>query len=262
MQQIDLKLLLEAGAHFGHKTNKWHPKASKYIYKAIGDIHIIDLSKTRDYLEKARKAVFEYTANGKEILFVGTKRQAAGIIRQEATNVSAPYISSRWIGGFITNWQEVKKNIDKVNQLEKDLQDKSTLSQFTKREQGLMQRERGKLETVYGGVRFLEKPPDMLFVIDIKKESTVIKEAKQKDIPVVAIVDTNSDSSPISYPIPANDDAIGSISYITQLIAEAYKEGKEKYKKMQEVKEQEIKKQETKKQETKEPKKETKKKKK
>jgi len=227
MQTIDLKVLLEAGAHFGHKTNKWHPSASKFIYKAVGDIHIIDLVKTKQHLETARDFIYQQVSQGKEVLFVGTKRQAGAIIKQEAESVSAPYINSRWIGGFITNWQEVKKNGEKNNQIEKDLKDSTKMAKYTKLERVLMDRERGKLESVYGGVRKLEKTPDILFVIDVRKESTATAEARHNGLKVVGVVDTNTDSAKVDYVIPANDDAVGSISYIIKAIAEAYKEGKE-----------------------------------
>ena len=231
MQDIDLKTLLESGAHFGHKTNKWNPASHKFIYKAIGDIHIIDLTLTKEYLEKARKAVFDMAARGKKVLFVGTKRQAASLVKQEAETVHAPYITSRWVGGFITNWQEVKKNIDKMLKLESDLKDKAKMSMFTKREQVHMDKYRQNLALMYNGVRDLETIPAMVYVIDIKKEITAVRESTQNNIPVVGIVDTNSSPAAIQYPIPANDDAVGSISYITKLIAEAYAEGKEKYQK-------------------------------
>src|SRR3989344_3630674 len=179
MQDIDLKVLLEAGTHFGHKTNKWHPSAAKFIYKAVGDIHIIDLVKTKESLESARDFIFQQVSQGKEVLFVGTKRQAGAVIKQEAEAVQAPYITSRWIGGFITNWQEVKKNIEKMNTLEESLKDKNTLKIYTKLERTLMDRERGKLEVIYGGVQRMKSNPAMLFVVDVRKETTAIREAKQ-----------------------------------------------------------------------------------
>lgn len=234
MQNIDLKILLEAGSHFGHKTNKWHPSASKFIYKAVGDIHIIDLVKTKKHLEDARSFIFEQVSQGKEVLFVGTKRQAGAIIKQEAESVSAPYINSRWIGGFITNWQEVRKNVERMNQIEKDLKDPSKMSKYTKLERVLMDRERGKLEGVYGGVRDLEKTPQILFVIDVRKEDTAIAEARHNHLKIVGIVDTNTDATKVDYAIPANDDAVGSISYITKIIVEAYKEGKAAWEKNKE----------------------------
>ncbi|MBI4137426.1 30S ribosomal protein S2 [Candidatus Roizmanbacteria bacterium] len=234
MQPIDLKVLLEAGAHFGHKTNKWHPSASKFIYKAVGDIHIIDLVKTKQFLEEARDFMYEQVSEGKEVLFVGTKRQASALIKQEAEAISAPYINNRWIGGFITNWPEVKKNIDKMNQLERDLKDTAKMAKYTKLERVLFDRERGKLESVYGGVRNLEKPPDILYVIDVRKEETAIAEARHNNMKVVGIVDTNTDTNLADYVIPANDDAVGSISYITKVISEAYREGKEVWKTKQE----------------------------
>lgn len=229
MQAVDLKALLEAGSHFGHKTNKWNPKASSFIYKAVGDTHIIDLAKTKEGLEKAAEVIFDMASRGKTVLFVGTKRQAAPIVEELASKVGAPYFSTRWIGGFITNWDEVKKNIDKLLQIRKDLKDQLTISRYTKRERGLMDREASKLESIYGGVIDMIERPGALFIIDVRKEMAAIEEANQYNITTIGIVDTNADPAMVKYAVPANDDAVGSLAYIINYVAQVYKEGREKF---------------------------------
>lgn len=234
MKPVDLKELLEAGCHFGHKTNKWNPKAATFIYKAVGDTHIIDLIKTKEGLEQAASLIFETAKKGGTVLFIGTKRQASAIVKEAGERAGAPYFSSRWIGGFITNWEEVRKNIDKLSALRKELKDEMTNVRYTKLERLLKQREIGKLESIYGGVTALEKRPNVVFVVDIRKEEIALIEADQYNIPTIGIVDTNSDPTKVRYTIPANDDAVGSITYIVNYVTQAYKEGMEAGKKMRE----------------------------
>jgi len=229
MKPVDLKILLEAGSHFGHKTNKWNPKASAFIYKAVGDTHIIDLAKTKEGLENAANAVLEIAKTGGIVVFVGTKRQAAPIVREIATAAGAPYFSTRWIGGFITNWDEVRKNMEKLEKLRKDLKDQNALTEYTKYERTMMEKEMAKLETIYGGVTSVTRRPQALFIIDVRKEIASIKEADQYKLTTIGIVDTNADPSAVTFPIPANDDAVGSLTYIIQYIADAYKEGRAFY---------------------------------
>lgn len=224
MNQVNLKDLLEAGCHFGHEIKRWHPKAKKFIYLARNNIHIIDLVKTRQQLLKAGDFVRNLGKKGKKILFVGTKKQAREIVENEAKRVGAAYFVQRWIGGFITNWSEIKKNIDKLRQMEEDKKS-GAWQKFVKHEQLLLERERLLLEKFYGGVKSLKELPSALFVVDIKKESTAVNEARRRSIPVIGIVDTNSDPTKVSYPIPANDDAIKSITLITKYIASCYEEG-------------------------------------
>lgn len=226
MQEISLKALLEAGCHFGHKTNRWHPKAASFIYKAVGDTHIIDLVKTKQSLQKAADFVAETVKNGGEVLFVGTKRQARAIIKEEVGKVGAPYFGSRWIGGFLTNWSEVQKNLAKLKNLKKQLLDTEEMKKYTKRERLLMQQEVNRLTDVYGGVEHLEHRPKALFLVDIRKEKTALAEGLRMGIPIVGIVDTNADPTTIDYPICANDDAVGSIKLVVSYIASAYQEGK------------------------------------
>lgn len=227
MKQITLKELLEAGCHFGHKTNKWNPKAARFIYKPVGDTHIIDLTQTKTLLEKAGQFIIDTIVGDGEVMFVGTKRQASSLVKDAAEKAGAPYINVRWIGGLITNWQEVKKNIEKLQNLKKQLVDPRVMREFTKKEGLLMEREMKKLQSVYGGVTQIISLPAVLCIVDIKKEFTAVREAKQYNIPIVGIVDTNADPD-IEYPIPANDDAVGSIQLLINYLTQAYTEGKEK----------------------------------
>lgn len=221
MNDITLQQLLEAGCHFGHKRERWHPKAAEFIYRAQDGIHIIDLGKTKAGLDAAVAFVKELVAGGGELLFVATKRQAMGVVGEAAKTAGAPYLVERWIGGFLTNWEEVKKNIDKINRLEEE---KATgkWKGMPKHEQGKLSRYIERLKVFYGGVLELKEKPSALFIVDVKRESAAVREAKRVGIPVVAIVDTNADPTGIDHVIPANDDAVGSIQLIAQAIAQAY----------------------------------------
>lgn len=226
MKDISLKDLLEAGCHFGHKVSRWHPKAASFIYQTKDGIHIIDLAKTRDNLKKAGEFVKSLGEEGKILLFVATKRQAKGVVSEAARRVHIPYLTSRWVGGFATNWDEVKKNIDKVNDMRKD-RDEGVWKQFPKHEQVKLDKDLRKLEKAYGGVVELVALPDAMFLIDIKTEVIALREASRRGIPVVAVVDTNTDPNLVDFPVPANDDAVGSIKYLTDYIADAYGEGRD-----------------------------------
>ena len=225
MQQASLKDLLEAGCHFGHQVNRWHPKAHTFIFQARDGIHIIDLAKTKAGLESAAAAIRDLGARNAVVLFVGTKRQAKATVTEEASRVGASYLSQKWIGGFFTNWEGVKKNIDKLNTLRND-RDTGGWDKFPKHEQVAFAKQIKRLELFYGGVSTLTKLPDAVFIIDIRKDDSAVREARIREIPTVAIVDTNSDPSLVNYAIPANDDAVGSITFITKFIADAYLEGK------------------------------------
>lgn len=226
MKQVSLNDLLTAGSHFGHKAERWHPKAHEFIYTEKDGIHIIDLAKTKAGLDEAAQAIRDLLANGKEIMFVGTKRQAKNVVKDAATKVGAPFLTERWIGGFLTNWEGVKKNIDKINKLTLE-RDSGGWKKFPKHEQSKLGRYLARLNSVYQGVLKLAVIPNALFIVDIRKESSAVKEALRVGIPIFAIVDTNCDPTDIDYIIPANDDAVGSIQYITDVIADAYMEGKE-----------------------------------
>lgn len=224
MEEITLQALLEAGCHFGHKKERWHPKAKEFIYTEKDGIHIINLEKTKEMLERACSFVEEYVAKGNEVIFVGTKRQAKSAVKDAATRVNAPYFIYRWIGGFLTNWDHVEKNIEKIIRLEEE-RTKGDWKKYPKHEQVKLDRYLKRLKVYYEGVLKLAKIPNALYIIDIRKEKTATREAVRMGIPIISIVDTNTDPTLVAYPIPANDDAVGSITYITNRLAEAYKNG-------------------------------------
>lgn len=224
----NLQELLQAGAHFGHRTERWHPKMGQYIHSARNGVHIIDLIQTESQLEKAEKFVRELTTEGKLIMFVATKRQAKGIVTEAAQSAGMPYVTHRWLGGMMTNWETISSRIRHLKKLEAAKADGS-LERLTKKERLLIDNEIEKLTKVFSGVKELTAPPAAIFVIDVMREMTAIKEAGTLKIPVIAMVDTNADPSLVQYPIPANDDAIKSIALITGRIARAAAEGQAAY---------------------------------
>jgi small subunit ribosomal protein S2 len=225
MKDISLKNLLEAGCHFGHKVEKWHPKAASFIYQARDGLHIIDLAKSRQGLIKAGEFIRKLAQEGKNILFVATKRQAKGVVAEAAKKAGIPFLTTRWIGGFVTNWEQVEKNIAKFNRMKKEKTDGSW-SKFPKHEQIQLEKILRKIESVYTGVADLSSLPDSIFIVDIKKEIACLREAIKQEITTVAIVDSNADPNLVDYPIPANDDAVGSIKFIANYLADAYIEGR------------------------------------
>lgn len=225
MKDITLQELLEAGCHFGHKSERWHPKAQSFIYTEKDGIHIIDLAKTKVGLDEAVAFIKELVVGGSELLFVATKRQAKGVVKEEAVRVGAPYMTERWIGGFLTNWDGIHKNIQKIIRLSEE-ETTGAWKKFPKHEQMKLSRYLSRLKVFYGGVLQLNVPPQALFIVDVKKEISAVREGLRCGIPVIAIVDTNSDPTGITHVIPANDDAVGSITIITKAIASAYEEGK------------------------------------
>jgi len=225
MEEITLQQLLEAGCHFGHKAERWNPKAAPFIYTKKDGIHIIDLVKTKTGLEAAAAIIKETVASGREVIFVGTKRQAAGIVKQEMTAAGAPYFVTRWIGGFLTNWDQVKKNIQKILSMEAD-REAGGWKKFPKHEQVKMGRYLDRIKIYYAGVLSIKDIPGALVVVDIKKEEPAVREAIRREVPIVGVVDTNSNPTGIDYVIPANDDAVGSIQCIIHYLAQAYQEGK------------------------------------
>lgn len=225
MKDIVLKDLLEAGCHFGHKVERWHPKAAEFIFGEREGIHIIDLVKTREGLRKAAEYLKELGQSGQSVLFVATKRQAKGIVSDAAKRAGVPYLTNRWIGGFITNWEEVKKNIDKANRMRKELTD-GVWKKFPKHEQIKLEKDLRKLEAVYGGVLLLQRLPEAVFIIDIKREISALRESSIRKSTTIAIIDTNANPNAVDYPIPANDDAVGSIQYIVNFLSDAFIEGK------------------------------------
>ncbi|MGB9911005.1 MAG: 30S ribosomal protein S2 [Microgenomates group bacterium] len=224
--EISLKSLLEAGCHFGHQVRRWHPAMKPYLFGVRGGVHIFDLVKTKEGLEKACEFMKKSAQEGKRIVFVGTKRQAKAVITEEAKKIGVPYVTERWVGGTITNWEQIKKSIDKLVRM-KEEQDKGEYKKYTKKEQILLNREILRLEKLYGGLVGLEDKPEIIFVVDVRKEDTAVEEAKKKGVTIVALVDSDSNPEGIDYVIPGNDDAVGSIRFIVGKIAEAVKEGKE-----------------------------------
>jgi small subunit ribosomal protein S2 len=223
-----VKELLQAGAHFGHRTERWHPKMAPYIHGARGGVHIIDLVQTEDLLEKAERFVHETARQGKPVLFVATKRQAKAIITEAAKSAGMPYVTHRWLGGMLTNWETISKRIRHLKKLEAAREDGS-LERMTKKERLLIDNEIEKLTKVFLGVKELDSTPGAIFVVDVMREETAIKEAKTLNIPVIAMADSNANPESIDYVVPANDDAIRSIQLIAGRIARAAAEGKAEY---------------------------------
>lgn len=221
----DLRELLEAGAHFGHQARRWNPKMAPYIYAARDGVHIFDLTITAKLLNQACDFIKAQAAAGKSIVFVGTKRQAKAIVLEEAQRVGAPYVVERWMGGTITNWEELSKRINKLKEMKQKWQT-GGYDKYTKKERVLINREMSRLDRFFGGIAELNSKPDILFVVDIAKEDVVIKEAKTRQIPVVAMVDSNSNPDMVDLVIPANDDAVRSIKYVVSRIADAYAQGR------------------------------------
>ncbi|MBA4145029.1 MAG: 30S ribosomal protein S2 [Cytophaga sp.] len=216
--------LMDAGVHFGHLTRKWNPKMSEYIFMENNGIHIIDLNKTLKNLEEAAFALKNIVRSGRKIMFVATKKQAKDIIAEEATRLNMPFVTERWLGGMLTNFATIRKSLKKLQQIEKLMKDEN-FSNLAKRERLTISREKAKLEKLLGGIADLNRLPAALFVIDVKREHIAVAEALKLNIPVFAMVDTNSDPSNIDFPIPANDDAFKSISIITKYIGKNIEEG-------------------------------------
>ncbi len=233
MREITLEELLEAGCHFGHQITRQNPKARDFIFEARDNIHIIDLAKTKEGLDEASAFVKNVASkNGSTIIIVGTKRQAQSLVKEESNRAQKDgvdgvyYIANRWIGGILTNFSEVAKNIDKLKDLRERLRDEEIKSRYTKKEIGQWEKERQKLESLYGGIVEMKQLPDVLFIIDTHLEDIAVKEALRMGIPTVGIVDTNADPYVIDHPIPANDDANGSLSLIIKYVTDAWIEGK------------------------------------
>lgn len=229
MKKVELTQLLEAGAHFGHLTRRWNPKMKPYIFMEKNGIHIIDLKKTQELLAVACDEISKIAADGKKVLFVGTKKQAKNIIETEARRCGQNWVSERWLGGMLTNFSTIRKSVKRLNNIEKQETD-GTFDKITKKERLILSREKDKLKKVLEGVESLNKLPGALFVVDVKKEDIAVKEANRLNIPVFAIVDTNCDPDPIDYVIPANDDAVKTIEIITKQIADSIIEGEAKLK--------------------------------
>jgi small subunit ribosomal protein S2 len=222
---VDIKALLEAGVHFGHKTSRWHPKMAQYIHSKRQDSHIIDLTKTVEGLDAALPFLTRVVGNGKQVLFVGTKKHTKDIVKAAAESLKQPYVTERWLGGILTNVATVGQQIKKLKDLEKRMDSGDLEKRYNKLEVQRFQEEIDELNGKYGGIKDLNGKPGALFVIDVIGDINAIKEAKILGIPVVAVVDTNADPSLIDYVIPGNDDAIKGIQLLLDYVGEAIREG-------------------------------------
>ncbi len=222
---ISMKALLESGVHFGHRTNKWHPAMRPYIFTERNGIHIIDLQQTVKCLTTAYNLVRDTVMNGGTVLFVGTKRQAQETIREEAIRCGMPYVTERWMGGMLTNWTTMAQRIQELERLER-LRDTGQINKLTKKEGLLISREIERLELRLSGVRKMNGLPDLVFIVDVGREETAVHEANLRNIPIIALVDTNCNPSEIDFVIPSNDDAIRSVKLLVGKIADAVIEGK------------------------------------
>lgn len=224
MSNVSMKALLESGVHFGHRTNKWNPKMRPYIFTERNGIHIIDLQQTVKLLDEAYNVVRDTVANGGTILFVGTKRQAQETIQSEAERCGMPYVNQRWLGGTLTNWTTIQQGLVELNRLEK-MFETGEVNRLTKKEGLLLERKINRLNTRLSGLRNMKSLPKLLFIVDVEREDTAVREAVSKEIPVIAMVDTNCNPSNIDYVIPSNDDAIRAIKLLIGHMADAAIEG-------------------------------------
>lgn len=226
--EVDIKQLLEAGVHFGHKTSRWHPKMAPYIHSKRQDSHIIDLTKTVEGLDTALPFIASVAASGKQVLFVGTKKQAKDVVKTAAEKVNQPYVTERWIGGMLTNSATINQQIKKLKNLEKRMESGDLEKRYNKLEVQRFQEEIDDLNTKYGGIKDLNGKPGAVVVTDILADANAVREANVLGVPVVAVVDTNANPDAIDYVIPGNDDAIKGIALILDYVAQAVVEGAKK----------------------------------
>jgi len=225
MAKVSMKALLESGVHFGHRTHRWHPHMRPYIFTERNGIHIIDLQQTVKAMEEVADIVSQTVANGGNVLFVGTKRQAVETIEEEANRCGMPYVTFRWLGGMLTNWFTMRQRINELDRLER-MREKGEFELITKKEGLMLSRKIDKLQARFGGIRHMHKLPDLLFIVDVRREETAVREANSLSIPIIALVDTNCDPRDIDYVIPSNDDAIRTIKLMVGFIADAVEEGR------------------------------------
>jgi small subunit ribosomal protein S2 len=223
LPDFSMRQLLEAGVHFGHQKHRWNPKMERYIFGVRNDIHILDLSQTVPMLSQALQLISDTVADGGRLLFVGTKRQAAPVVAEAARQSAQYYVNSRWLGGTLTNWQTISQSIQRLRELE--AQESEGSSGLTKKEQLLLSRERERLDRDLGGIKDMGNLPNLLFVIDTNKEANAIKEAKRLGVPVIAIIDSNSDPDSVDFPIPGNDDASRALELYCSLVSRAAIDG-------------------------------------
>jgi len=228
--EVDIKALLQAGAHFGHKTSRWHPKMAPYIHSKRDGTHIIDLTKTVEALEHVLPFITKTVAEGKQILFVGTKRQAKDIVKKAALDVNMPYVTERWLGGMLTNKKTIGERIKHLKDLELKMDSGAFAAKYNKLEVQRFQEEIDQMNFLYGGVKELALRPGAVFVVDVINEANALREAKKLGLKTIAIADTNTDPSDVDFPIPANDDAIKTIQLILDYVTSAINEGKAKQK--------------------------------
>ncbi len=222
-EKLTYQTLLDAGVHFGHLTSKWNPKMAEYIFMENNGIHIIDLNKTMACLEEASYALRNIVRSGRKIMFVATKKQAKDIVTEEAKRLNMPFVTERWLGGMLTNFATIRKSLKKLSHIEKLMKDEA-FTNMAKRERLMITREKAKLEKLLGGIADLNRLPAALFVIDVKREHIAVTEAQKLNIPVFALVDTNSNPDGVDFPIPANDDAFKSISILTKHVCSVIEE--------------------------------------
>ncbi len=225
MADISLKELLEAGAHFGHQTRRWNPKMKQYIYGARGGVHIIDLTKTAPLLDSALSFTRDAAAKGGQVLFVGTKRQIAPIVKAEAEAAGMPFVTERWLGGMLTNFRTIRLQINRLKKIETGLESGDFVTKYNKKEVLDFTNEAAALNRIFGGIKQMDQLPAAIFVVDAPKETIAVAEARKLNIPVIALADTNADPDLIDYPIPANDDALKAVKILVHLIAQAAADG-------------------------------------
>ena len=227
-QTVTVRSLLEAGVHFGHRSRRWNPKMKQFIFGKRQGIYVIDLEKTMERLRMAYQVVREIAESGKDVLFVGTKQQAKPIVREEAERCGASYVTERWVGGLLTNFDQVSTRISRLAELDRMKAD-GRFASHSKKEQSVLEKEYTKLQKIFGGVKDMDRLPGALFVVDAVREHTPLAEARRMHVPIIALIDTNGDPDGIDYPIPGNDDALRSIRLVAGMIANAVMEGRKQF---------------------------------
>lgn len=225
---VDIKKLLEAGAHFGHKTSRWHPKMAPFIHSKRGGSHIIDLTKTVEGLEEALEFLAKTAGEGKQILFVSTKRQAQEMVQAAAEETKMPFVVNRWLGGMMTNWPTISGRVKRLKDLEAKMASGELANKYNKLEVQRFQEEIDAMNELYGGIKDMAARPGAVFIIDITHDTNAVREARKLNVPIVALVDTNADPSLVNYPIPCNDDAIKTIQLVIDYVKQAIEQGKAK----------------------------------
>lgn len=228
--EVDIKKLLEAGAHFGHKTSRWHPKMAPFIYTKRNGTHIIDLVQTVDRLNTALDFLAQTAAAGRQVLFVGTKKQAQDIVKQLAVDTNMPYVTERWLGGMLTNWNTIGAQVKHLKDLEARMASGELANKYNKLEVQRFQEEIDRLNVIYGGIKEMNSKPGAVVVFDILSDANAVREARKIGLPIVALVDTNADPSLVTYPIPSNDDAIKTLQLVADYMRAAVSQGKAKVK--------------------------------